>query len=69
MLKRYIRGKSIKTVASKRSLSYNMVNVIGNNNLKALRKLNKGRKYNSNIFKDRNNRLKRLAFLGRCLSK
>jgi hypothetical protein len=31
----------------------------------ALRRLNKGKEYNSNTFKDRSNRTKRLALLGR----
>ena len=31
----------------------------------ALRRPNKGRKYNSNILKDKNNRTKKLALLGR----
>jgi len=46
-----------------------MVNAIGGKYLKALRGPNKGKKYNSNIFKDRNNRTKKLALLGGCLSK
>ena len=33
--------------------------------LRALRRSNNGRKYNNNTFKDRNNRTKRLALLGR----
>ena len=48
------------------NLSYSIVNIIGGKNLRALRRLNKGRKYNSNTFKDRNNRAKRLALLGKC---
>ena len=46
-----------------------MVNAIGSKHLKALRKPNKGRKYNSNTLKNRNNRTKRLALLGRCPSR
>jgi len=42
-----------------------MVNAIGGKNSRALRRLNKGRKYNSNTLKNRNNRTKRLALLGR----
>src|SRR6266705_2305984 len=68
MLERCMGVKGVKADASKRSLSCNMVNIIGDNNLKALRRPNKGRKYNGNIFKDRNNRFKRLALLCRCLS-
>ena len=46
-----------------------MVNAIGGKNSRALRRPNKGRKYNGNIFKDRDNRAKRLALLGRCLNR
>jgi len=42
-----------------------MVNTIGGKHLKAPRRPNKGRKYNSNTPKNRNNRTKRLALLGR----
>jgi len=42
-----------------------MVNAIGGKYLRALRRPNKGRKYNGNTFKNRNNRTKRLALLGR----
>ena len=37
--------------------------------LKALKKPNKGRKYNSNTFKNKNNRTKRLAILSGYFSK
>ena len=57
--------KNAKADTSKRSLSYNIVNAIGDNNLRALKRPNKGRKYNGNTFKDRNNKSKRLALLGR----
>jgi len=46
-----------------------MVNAIGGKYLRALRRPNKGRKYNSNTPKNRNNRTKRLALLGRCPSR
>ena len=46
-----------------------MVNVMGDNVLRVLRRPNKGRKYNGNIFKDRSNRTKGLALLGRCPSR
>ena len=36
--------------------------------IRALRRPNKGRKYNSNTFKNRNNRTKRLALLSGCPS-
>jgi len=42
-----------------------MGNTIGGKYLRAPRGPNKGGKYNSNTFKDRNNRTKRLALLGR----
>ena len=42
-----------------------MVNIIGVKYSKALKRPNKGRKYNGNTFKDRNNRIKRLALLSR----
>jgi len=45
-----------------------MVNAIGDRDLRAPRRPNKGRKYNGNSPKDRNNRAKRLAILGRCPS-
>ena len=46
-----------------------MVNAIGGKYLRAPRRPNKGRKYNSNTLKNRNNRTKRLALLGRCPSR
>ena len=61
--------KGVEANAGKRNPSYSIVNAIGDNNLRALRRPNKGRKYNSNTFKNRNNRIKRLALLGRCLSR
>ena len=61
--------KGAETVANKRHLSYSIVNAIGGKYLRALRRPNKSKKYNGNIIKDRNNRAKRLALLGRCLSK
>ena len=64
-LERHMGVKSAKTNTGKKSLSYSMVNTIGGNNPKALKRPNKDRKHNSNIFKDRNNRTKRLALLNR----
>jgi len=61
--------KGVKTAVDKRHLSYNMVNAIGGKYLRALKRPNKSRKYNGNIFKDRDNRVKRLALLGRCPSR
>jgi len=46
-----------------------MVKAIGGKYLRAPRRPNKGRKYNSNTFKNRNNRTKRLALLGGCPSR
>ena len=45
-----------------------MVNAIGGKYTRAPRRPNKGRKYNSNTLKNRNNRTKRLALLSGCLS-
>jgi len=57
--------KGIETNLGKRNLSYSMVNAIGGKYLRAIGRPNKRRKYNSNTFKNRNNRTKRLALLGR----
>ena len=46
-----------------------MVDTIGGKYLRALRRPNKGRKYNSNTLKNRNNRTKKLALLGGCPSR
>ena len=61
--------KSVEANASKGCLSCSLVNAIKGNNLRALRRPNKGKKYNNNIFKNRNNRSKRLALLGRGLNR
>jgi len=60
--------KGIEVGLGKGNPSYSMGNTMGGKYLRALRGPNKGRKYNSNTFKDRNNRTKRLASLGRCSS-
>jgi len=60
--------KCIEVDLGKRNPSYSMVNAIGGKYLRALRGPNKGRKYNSNTSKDRSNKTKRLALLGRCPS-
>jgi len=44
--------------------SHSIGNAIGGKYLRALKGPNKGRKYNGNTLKDRNNRTKRLALLG-----
>jgi len=61
--------KGIEAVLGKRNLSCSIVNTIGGKHLKALRRPNKGRKYNGNTLKNRNNRTKRLALLGGCPSR
>ena len=69
MLERYIGVKGTEANLGKRNLSRSMVNAIGGKYLRALKRPNKGRKYNSNTLKNRNNRTKRLALLGRCPSR
>jgi hypothetical protein len=61
--------KSIKVNLSKKNLSYSIVNTIKGKYLRALKRLNKSRKYNSNTFKNRNNKTKKLTLLGRYPSK
>jgi hypothetical protein len=61
--------KGIKANLGKRNPSYSIVNTIGGKYLRALKRPNKGKKYNSNTPKNRSNRIKRLALLGRCPSK
>jgi len=56
--------KGIEANLGKRNLSRSIVNAIGGKYPRALKRPNKGRKYNSNTFKNRNNRTKRLALLG-----
>ena len=69
MLVRRIGVKGIEAIIDKRYPSYSIVNTIGGKNPRALRRPNKDRKYNSNTPKDRDNRSKRLASLGRYPSK
>jgi len=69
MLERRIGVKGIEANLGKRNLSRGIVNAIGGKYLRALRKPNKGRKYNSNTLKNRDNRTKRLALLSRCPSR
>jgi len=61
--------KGIEANLGKRNPSYSIVNAIRGKHLRALRRPNKGRKYNSNTLKNRDNRTKRLALLGRCSSR
>ena len=62
-------GKGAKAVTDKRYLSYNIANTIGGKNPRALKRPNQSRKHNGDIFKDKDNRLKRLALLGRCFNR
>ena len=67
-----IRVKGLEANLGKRNLSYSIVNAIGGKYLRALRRPNKGKKYNSNTLKNRSNRsnrTKRLALLGGCSSR
>ena len=61
--------ENAKNNTGKRSPSYSIVNAIGKKNLKALKRPNKDRKHNNNTFKNKNNKIKRLALLSRCFSK
>jgi hypothetical protein len=61
--------KGTKANLSKRNLSYNIVNIMGGKYLRALKRPNKGKKYNNNTPKNRSNRIKKLALLGRCPSR
>jgi len=61
--------KGIEVDSGKGNLSRSIDNTIGGKYLRALKGPNKGRKYNSNTLKNRNNRTKRLASLGRCPSR
>jgi len=61
--------KGIEADLSKWNPSRSMVNAMGGKYLRAPRRPNKGRKHNSNTLKNRNNRTKRLALLGRCPSR
>ena len=61
--------KGTKANWGKRNPSCSIVNTIGGKHFRALRRPNKGRKYNSNTFKNRNNKTKRLALLGGCPSR
>ena len=65
MLERYIEVKGTEAVLGKRNPSYSIINIIGGKYLRALKRPNKGGKYNSNTLKNINNRAKRLVLLGR----
>ena len=66
---RDIENKSVDTELGKGNPSRSTVNAIRGKYLKGLNRPNKGRKYNSNTFKNRNNRAKRLALLSRSFNK
>ena len=68
-MERYIRVKSIKAELGKKILSCSIINIIRSKYLRALKRLNKDRKYGSDTFKNRNNKFKKLFLLGHCLSK
>ena len=68
-MEKRIGVKSIEADLGKRNLNCNIVNIIRGKYLRALKRPNKGRKYNSNTPKNRNNRTKRLALLSRCPSR
>jgi hypothetical protein len=61
--------KGTKANSGKRNLSHSVVNAMGGKYPRAPRRPNKGKKYNSNTPKNRSNRIKRLALLGRCPSR
>jgi hypothetical protein len=61
--------KGAEADTGRRNPSHSIVNAIGGKNPRAPRRPNKGRKYNSNTPKNRSNRVKRLALLGRCPSR
>ena len=56
--------EGIEAILDKRNPGRSIVNAIGGKHLRALRRPNKSRKYNSNTPKNRNNRTKRLAVMG-----
>ena len=66
---RYIGGKGTGAIVNKRYPSYSIVNTIGGENSRALKRPNKDKKYNANTLKDRDNKAKKLALLGRCFSR
>jgi hypothetical protein len=61
--------KGAEADTGRRNLSHSIVNTMGGKNPRAPRRPNKGRKYNGNTPKNRSNRVKRLALLGRCPSR
>ena len=61
--------KGAEANLGKSNLSHSIVNTIGGKYLRAPRRPNKGRKYNSNTPKNRSNRIKRLALLSKYPSK
>jgi hypothetical protein len=61
--------KSAEADIGRKNPSHSIVNAMGGKNPRALRRPNKGGKYNGNTPKNRSNRIKRLALLGRCPSR
>jgi len=61
ILEKYIRVKSIEADIDKRTTNCSIVNIIKGKYLKTLISINKGKKYNNNIFKNRGNKIKRLT--------
>ena len=47
---RYIRNKNVKAVTNKKYPSHNTINIIRGKNPRALKRPNKDKKYNGNIF-------------------
>ena len=62
---KYIGDKNVKAVINTKCLSYSIANTIGGKILNFLKRPNKGKKYNGNTFKDKDNRFKGLALLSK----
>ena len=69
MLEKCIEIKNAKANAGKKTPNCNIVNAIGGNNLKTLKRPNKGKKHNGNTPKGKNNKTKKLALLGKGFNK
>ena len=62
-------GEGAEAVVDKRYPSHSMANAVGGKNPRALKRPNQGRKHSGDTPKDRDNRSKRLALLGRYSNK
>ena len=62
---RRIGVKSAEIVINKRHPSHSIVNAIGGKYPRAPKRPNKSKIYNGNAFKDRDNKTKKLALLGK----